>query len=137
LEQVRQSRLSRDLINTLNGRIASDSIIDQLEEVTVLTCTNEAAQRYNTAKLEALPAPKRQYQAMIEGKFSREDFPTLPILSLKVGAKVIFIKNDPGKAWVNGTTGIVKKLYENELTVEIDGHHYHSPGKAGRSISIR
>jgi ATP-dependent DNA helicase PIF1 len=125
LEQVRQSSLSQALIHTLNGRIAPESIIDKLDEVTVLTCTNEAANRYNTSKLEALQTPKRQYEAIIEGKFSREDFPTLPILSLKVGAKVIFIKNDPGRAWVNGTTGIIKKLYENAITVEIDGHNHH------------
>jgi ATP-dependent DNA helicase PIF1 len=125
LEQVRQSSLTQDLVRALNGRIAPESVIDRLDEVTVLTCTNEAANRYNTTKLEALRTPKRQYEAVIEGKFSREDFPTLPILALKVGAKVIFIKNDPGRAWVNGTTGIIKKLYENEITVEIDGHNHH------------
>ncbi len=124
LEQVRQSNLSQDLIRTLNGRVTTADIIDQLDEVTVLTCTNEAAQRYNNNKLEALPTPKRQYQAIIEGKFSREDFPTLPILSLKVGAKVIFIKNDPGKAWVNGTTGVIKELDEDELIIEVDGIDY-------------
>jgi ATP-dependent exoDNAse (exonuclease V) alpha subunit len=124
LEQVRQSNLSQDLIRTLNGRVTAPNIIDQLEEVTVLTCTNEAAQRHNNTKLEALPTPKRQYQAIIEGKFNREDFPTLPILSLKVGAKVIFIKNDPGKAWVNGTTGIIKELDEDELIIEVDGIDY-------------
>jgi ATP-dependent DNA helicase PIF1 len=125
LEQVRQSSLTADLIHTLNGRIAPESIIDELDEVTVLTCTNKAANRYNTNKLEALRTPKRQYEAIIEGKFSHEDFPTLPILSLKVGAKVIFIRNDPGKAWVNGTTGIIKKLGENEITVRIDGHNHY------------
>jgi ATP-dependent DNA helicase PIF1 len=125
LEGVRESSLSHDLLHTLNGRVAAESVIDRLPEVTVLTCTNEAANRYNTDKLDALPASKRQYQAIIEGNFNREDFPTLPILSLKAGAKVIFIKNDPGRVWVNGTVGIVKKLYENELTIEIDGHNHH------------
>jgi ATP-dependent DNA helicase PIF1 len=124
LEQVRQSSLSQDLIHTLNERIAAENIIDRLEEVTVLTCTNEAANRYNTDKLNALPTSKRQYQAIIEGKFSREDFPTLPILALKVGAKVIFIKNDPGKAWVNGTTGVIKELADDELIIEVDGVDY-------------
>ncbi len=124
LEQVRQSNLSQELIQTLNGRVTAANIIDRLEEVTVLTCTNEAAQRYNADKLEALPTPKFQYQAIIEGKFSREDFPTLPILSLKVGAKVIFIRNDPGKAWVNGTTGVIKELSEDELIIEVDGIDY-------------
>ncbi len=124
LEQVRQSNLSQELIHTLNRRVTATNIIDRLDEITVLTCTNEAAQRYNADKLEALQTPKRQYQAIIEGKFSREDFPTLPILSLKVGAKVIFIKNDPGKAWVNGTTGVIKELSEDELIIEVDGIDY-------------
>jgi ATP-dependent DNA helicase PIF1 len=124
LEQVRQSSLTQNLVHTLNGRIAPESAIDKLDEITILTCTNEAANRYNSSKLEALQTPKRQYEAIIEGKFNREDFPTLPILSLKVGAKVIFIKNDPCKAWVNGTTGIIKELDDDELLIEIDGLDY-------------
>jgi ATP-dependent DNA helicase PIF1 len=124
LEQVRQSNLSQDIIRALNERVTAANIIEQLDEVTVLTCTNEAAQSYNTTRLEALTTPKRQYQAKIEGKFSREDFPTLPLLSLKVGAKVIFIKNDPGKAWVNGTTGVIKELGQDELMIEVNGIDY-------------
>jgi ATP-dependent DNA helicase PIF1 len=125
LEEVRQSSLSRDLLQTLNARVAPENVIDRLPEVTVLTCTNEAANRYNRDKLDALAEPQRQYEAIVEGNFNREDFPTLPLLSLKKGAKVIFIKNDPGRAWVNGTVGIVKKLYDNELTVEIEGRNHH------------
>ena len=37
---------------------------------------------------------------------------------------MIFIKNDPGKAWVNGTTGVIKELSEDELIIEVDGNDY-------------
>ena len=124
LEQVRNGNLSHDLICKLNARVCQEAVIDRLEDVTVLTCTNEAANLYNTNKLEALPAPKRVYEAEIEGNLSRDDLPTLPLLALKVGAKVIFIKNDPGKAWVNGTTGIITALEEDEIGVAINGHEY-------------
>lgn len=119
LEHVRNCSLNHELIRTLNERVCNEERLDQIEDVTVLTCTNEAANQYNTDKLDSLPTYKRLYHAEVEGKFTREDFPTLPILPLKVGAKVIFIKNDPCKAWVNGTTGIVKKMDDNVIIVEI------------------
>ena len=124
LEAVRHGRLGNDVIRRLNQRVCREEIIPDLDDVTVLTCTNEAANAYNATRLEALPAAKRLYQADVTGSFNRDDFPTQPILALKPGAKVIFIKNDPGKAWVNGTTGIVTELDENEVMVEIGGHEH-------------
>ncbi len=124
LEQVRNCRLTPELIQTLNGRVCAETSVNQLEDITVLTCTNEAANLYNSGKLDALPSVKRLYHADVTGKFAREDFPTLPILPLKVGAKVIFVKNDPGKAWVNGTTGMIKKMTDHHLTVAIGGEDY-------------
>ncbi len=137
LEQVRNCNLNPELIRTLNARVRDESSLEALEDLTVLTCTNEAANCYNGAKLDELPAPKRLYEAEVEGKFSREDFPTLPILPLKVGAKVIFIKNDPGKAWVNGTTGIVKKLGERVITVAIDGEDCVVPKETWEKVQYR
>ena len=42
-------------------------------------------------------------------------------LKLKVGAQVMFTRNDPHKRWVNGTIGIVSKLTKDEIKVTTDG----------------
>ncbi|TCL76556.1 PIF1-like helicase [Hydrogenispora ethanolica] len=137
LEQVRNCSLDRELIRVLNERVCAEARLEGIEDLTVLTCTNEAANRYNSDKLEELPGPKRLYEAAIDGKFSREDFPTLPILPLKVGAKVIFIKNDPGRVWVNGTTGIVKRLRDQEIIVRIDGEDHTVPKETWEKAQYR
>lgn len=124
LEQVRNGRLSNEFSHRLHERICDETIIDKIENITVLTCTNAAANDYNFNRLNVLKTPERHYRATIEGDFSTEDFPTLPKLTLKVGAKVIFIKNDPGRAWVNGTIGVIKELDDDELIVAIGGNDY-------------
>jgi hypothetical protein len=41
-------------------------------------------------------------------------------LILKVGARVIFIRNDRHRRWVNGTTGVATHLDEDEIGVTTD-----------------
>jgi hypothetical protein len=41
-------------------------------------------------------------------------------LVLKIGARVIFTKNDPNKRWVNGSTGTIVSLLPGSASVRID-----------------
>ncbi len=62
------------------------------------------------------------YQAAVEGDFPTENR-NLPVdleLKLKKGARVLFIKNDPGRKWVNGTLGEIHQLDEDSIKVEIN-----------------
>jgi ATP-dependent DNA helicase PIF1 len=43
------------------------------------------------------------------------------VLELKVGAKIMMVKNDKWRRWVNGTLGRVAALTEDSVSVEIDG----------------
>jgi len=45
-------------------------------------------------------------------------------LKLKVGARVMFTKNDEQKRWVNGTIGIVREVDQETIRVEIAGNSY-------------
>ena len=58
----------------------------------------------------------------MSGKFNENAYPNDEKLALKVGAQVMFIKNDPDGRWVNGTIGSVidcsdknKKIINNKL----------------------
>ena len=59
---------------------------------------------------------------MITGEFSESTYPTDAVLELKVGAKIMMVKNDLWGRWVNGTVGNVAALMEDRVFVEIDGY---------------
>ena len=42
-------------------------------------------------------------------------------MKLKVGAQVMFTRNDQHKRWVNGTIGKVTKLSKDEIKVTVEG----------------
>lgn len=43
----------------------------------------------------------------IQGEFPTSSLPTLLELEIKLGAQIIFVKNDQNKQWVNGTLGTI------------------------------
>ena len=82
-----------------------------------LTATNARADSINLRHLGQLTATPRVYKAEKSGTFER-DFPTDPILTLRPGAQVMFVKN--GKEWSNGTVGRVTALEEKSVSVELE-----------------
>ncbi len=92
--------------------------------MSILTPTNAAAQRINTAFLEALPGRATIFEAKVTGEFNDNAHPTDTALALKARAKVIMLRNDPDGRWVNGTVGRVSRLEDNKAWVEIDGREY-------------
>ncbi len=86
-----------------------------------LTSTNHLADQKNSKELSALPSREYVFEGVMEGEFShsKDRLPSPYLLKLKVGAQVMFTKNDEQKRWVNGTLGIVKFLSSNSILVKI------------------
>jgi ATP-dependent exoDNAse (exonuclease V) alpha subunit len=94
------------------------------EPYVILTPTNAAAGRINMAYLNALAGQPRIYQAATTGEFSQSAQPTDATLTLKVGAKVMLLRNDPDRRWVNGTIARVSRLEEERVWIEVDGDEH-------------
>ncbi len=119
LSAVRQNRLTHDLLATLNERYIPDY---EAPEGCITLCThNNTTREINTRRLEALPAREYTYTASIEGNFPESMYPQDEELHLKVGAQVMFTKNDPNpeRLFVNGTIGKVTALDEDFIEVEL------------------
>ena len=60
------------------------------------------------------------YPAEVTGEFYERSYPAEKELRLKVGAQVMFIKNDKGEArrFYNGKIGTIKKLESEKIVVE-------------------
>lgn len=89
--------------------------------IITLTCTNKVADEINLKELRSLPGASRNYHGKITGKFVVEEdrLPSPLNLALKVGAQVMFTKNDEEKRWVNGSLGRVAGLSNNSILVEL------------------
>lgn len=125
-----QFRAVLNAIRNGDGSPGTLSKLNQRTNVTIpdegfvtLAGTNSTVSSINHKKLEALEGAEKSYEAEITGDIKESAFPTEKKLRLKVGAQIMILKNDTEKPrrWVNGTLGIVTKLGNNSIRVNIDG----------------
>jgi ATP-dependent DNA helicase PIF1 len=124
LNKVRAYTFDQEVATALNSRV-----IDQVEHApknsTILTTINRVANAHNNRELEKLPGAASSFTAEVTGKIADSEVPAVKELNLKVGAKVLFVKNNI-PAWVNGSVGTVVQLPTSEpneskpLLVRID-----------------
>lgn len=119
LNRVRDGTVDEGDLDLLNARVAPIRRLSEGDPFVILTPTNAAAHRINAAFLSALPGEPNVYQASQSGDFSASAQPTDPSLELKVGAKVILLRNDSERRWVNGTIARVTRLAEKTVWVRI------------------
>jgi ATP-dependent exoDNAse (exonuclease V) alpha subunit len=128
LNEVREGDISDAALAELNARVGTVPREDDRRWVWLCTTNKEAAD-VNRRCLDALPGEARIYRAGVSGEFEvlarrrRSDGGALPAeaeLVLKVGARVVFIRNDRYRRWVNGTTGVVTRLDDKEIDVTTD-----------------
>jgi ATP-dependent DNA helicase PIF1 len=119
LNRVRNGSTTPDDLAVLNNRIRPES--DAAGHPIVLTATNGVARDLNTARLDAIRGPSQTYTARVEGDFDEGSYPTDERLSLKKGAQVLLVRNDPEKRWVNGDVGEVTTLGSDHVRVTING----------------
>ncbi len=124
LNRVRDGEADEDDLQTLNARVSPIRTLSEGDSFVILTPTNAAAHRINAAFLAALPGAAREYTAATTGEFGAGAQPTDATLILKPGAKVILLRNDADRRWVNGTIARVSRLEEKQVFVEIDGREH-------------
>ncbi len=118
LNNLRNNVPTPEDINRLNAHYQTPEAIRELREVITLTTHNYKADDLNYRALQALATPSVFYEAHILGDFPQNLYPVLPKLELKVGAQIMFIKNDSeGKAYFNGKLATVRELTEEKIIV--------------------
>lgn len=107
LNQVRNNRLDSNSLQILNSRYIPNFKPDDNEGYITLTTHNYQADEINDEKLNAIDSETLTFNAEIAGIFPENAYPTKEVLELKVGAQVMFVKNDPSpeKLYYNGKIG--------------------------------
>lgn len=124
LNTIREGQATEDDLALLNARVHPIRTLSEGEPYVILTPTNAAARRINTAYLNALPGNMHAFNAGITGEFTANVQPADQCLELKPGAKVMLLRNDPDKRWVNGSVARISRLAEKQVWIEIKGREY-------------
>lgn len=127
LNEIRNDCLSPESSETLNKRYIPGFSGSQGEGYITLTTHNNRADKINAAELKKLKKKSFIYDAEVEGKFPEYTFPTHLDLELKVGAQVMFVKNDSSleKRYFNGKIGKIVSLDKKEVLVRCPGDNFN------------
>ena len=119
LNHIREAHPTADDINILNQRCQPAFIPKPGEGYIRLTTHNYLADNYNDNELKKLPGHSYTFQAQIEGNFPEYSYPTSEVLTLKEGAQVMFVKNDPTgeHRYYNGRIGEIVEISESRVCV--------------------
>lgn len=120
LNNVRNAQLNDGDFEILQDRYQPHFEPD--EEGFVTLCShNSTADSINKEKLAKLPGESFQFHAEIRGDFFESQYPAEPILELKEGAQVMFIKNDISgeKKYYNGKIAVVSHISQDKIEVVV------------------
>ncbi|AUS07193.1 helix-turn-helix domain-containing protein [Pseudotamlana carrageenivorans] len=119
LNEIRNNKLSNASAEELNKRHIPNFAPKPDAGYISLTTHNRKAEATNQAELDKLDSKIFTYKALVEGKFPEYAYPNNESLDLKVGAQVMFVKNDsdPSKRYFNGKIGKILYLDKDEVVV--------------------
>lgn len=122
LNEVRNGKISEKNLALLNKKYRESNRRKQLNGVIRITTHNKLAKSYNEEIFSRLPGRDYEYKASVSGYVHPLEYPTSGDLYLKIGARVMFIKNDTSSAsqYVNGTLGTVVKCDDESVSVRLD-----------------
>ena len=117
LDSIRTTSVSIDQLSTLNKQVGKAIANDKNKLAITLSGKRDTVDHINEQELSRLPGKPITLYGHIEGDFPESNLPTPTELYLKVGAQVLFIKNDKEKRWVNGTLGTIVSFSKEEPTI--------------------
>jgi len=137
LNNLRNNQVSKEDIEVLNQFVKPDFDLKENKGFITLTTHNSKADTINTTSLNDLKGTLVKFKAEIVDDFPEKIYPLEAVLELKVGAQVMFVKNDPSseKNYFNGKMGVIESLSEAEIrvhfpeekkTIEVDKYEWEN-----------
>ena len=119
LNNLRNNQISQVDIQNLNQYVQPNFDLKANKGYITLTTHNAKADAMNAQALQDLEGKLVQYKPEVVGDFPDKIFPVDETLELKIGAQIMFVKNDLSfdKKYFNGKMGIIKSLSVEEILV--------------------
>lgn len=120
LNAIRINQITDQYLEQLNERFNVKGGLASNFKIT-LASTNAVVRELNEEHLATIEAPLVIFHAEETGNFANvgSAYPTDRELRLKVGAQIMFVRDDEEERWVNGTVGRVISIEEGQVQVEI------------------
>ncbi len=122
LNEVRENIISDESLTKLNQRYIPDFSPKKDDGYIILTTHNYKADKINSNNLDKLKTDSHFFNAFVEGDFPENAYPNDKRLELKVGAQVMFNKNDSSfeKRYYNGKIGTITSIYNDRVIVKCE-----------------
>lgn len=119
LNKIRENQADDEVLNELNRRYQPGFRPRKEEGYIRLTTHNYQAQKVNDNELASLPGQTYSFRAEIDGTFPEYLYPADEVLTIKAGAQIMFLKNDPSseKRYYNGMIGKVAAVNDAGMIV--------------------
>lgn len=119
LNKIREGKVDQETLKELNSHYHANFHPAEGEGYIHLTTHNSVAQNINESQLSKINNNIKTFEATVTGIFPEANYPTEQTLVLKVGAQVMFIRNDqsPEKRYFNGKIGTVKAFDSYTIVV--------------------
>ena len=119
LNKIRENQADDEVLNELNRRYQPGFRPRKEEGYIRLTTHNYQAQKVNANELASLPGQTYSFRAEIDGTFPEYLYPADEVLTIKAGAQIMFLKNDPSseKRYYNGMIGEVAAVNDAGMIV--------------------
>ncbi|MEO8069188.1 MAG: helix-turn-helix domain-containing protein [Flavobacteriales bacterium] len=118
LNNFRNNTVTAEDVAELNKHYRAE-VRSEDEGVITLTTHNNKAEEQNHAALERLPGKSHLFDADVDGDFPESMYPLPAQLDLRVGAQVMFTRNDTEKAYFNGKLAKVTRMEEDSIEVRM------------------
>ncbi len=120
LNKIRENRVDTTVMDELNKRFVADFDPESEGGYITLTTHNNQARTINDSMLARLPAKTHSFKAIIKDEFPEQSFPNDNELILKIGAQVMFVKNDLSgdKLFFNGKIGKIESFEDDYIVVK-------------------
>lgn len=122
LNHIRNNRATAGDLQILNQRYNPSFELPEENRYIVLCTHNYKADRINSEKLAQLKSEEISFEGRIHGDFAENSFPTDLRLTLKVGAQIMFIRNDAGenRRYYNGKLATISYLSHEKIFVRFE-----------------
>jgi PIF1-like helicase/Helix-turn-helix domain/HRDC domain len=129
LNKVRDKKLDSESVSQLNSRYQPDFVPPKGEEYITLCTHNHAAQTINQKKINELKGKSFTFKADVTDDFPEHMYPNEQVLELKIGAQIMFVKNDINreKLYYNGKLGVITSINDQIINVRCKGDYEDIP----------
>ena len=119
LNALRDGQATPATLDPLRPRV-QPGILDDIPPGYLTLCTHRAAATaINERELGRLPGASRTFKGELADKFNASEAPAPIQLELKVGAQVMFVRNDPDELYRNGTLAEVTQIHKTSVEVRL------------------